>query len=94
MDQAIRALAAAAAIAVAGNGIGLITDGDAMARLMGLPLVEETGLANQIANLGFFLFIGSAMAVTGAWTRSPVFFYCAAALIGCVLDFRLFASLA
>jgi hypothetical protein len=88
MDQALRMAAAVAAIAIGGNGLLLINDPEFNGRLMELPLVAEFGLTS----LGFFLFIGSAFAVCGAWTRSPVMFYCAGALIGAVIGFRIFSS--
>ncbi|MBM4205735.1 MAG: hypothetical protein FJ194_16560 [Gammaproteobacteria bacterium] len=88
MDQALRMVAAVAAIAIGGNGILLINDPEFSGRVMDLPLVAEFGLTS----LGFFLFIGAALAICGAWTRSPVMFYCAGALIGAVIGFRICSS--
>lgn len=93
-EQTVRMLAAVAGIAIGGNGLGFVDDTDAMARLIGLPLVEGTALASQIGNLGFFVLVAGGMAICGAITRSPIFFYCAAALIGCVAVFRIFATVA
>jgi len=89
MDQALRMVAAVAAIAIGGNGLLLVNNPEFNGRLMALPLVAEFGLSS----LGFFLFVGSAFAICGAWTRSPVMFYCAGALIGAVIGFRIFSSI-
>lgn len=93
-EQTLRMLAAVAGIAVGGNGLELIEDTEAMAPLMGLPRVDDASLAALVGNLGLFLLLAGAMAICGAWIRSPVFLYCAAALVGCVAGFRILVSIA
>ena len=94
MDGILRLLGITVGITLAGSGLSVMADTTVMTRLLALPQVQQLGLDNQLANIGFFLLAGGLVAAAGGIGRSPLLFYCAALLLGCVTGFRIFAAAA
>lgn len=82
MDIAIRILVALPGVLFLVNGIQWIFAPAAVAKSLGMPLLEGTARSTQIGDLGAFFLAGSAMILIGAATKERTWLLAAALLIG------------